>query len=360
MLFGLDIAPSDTASKEKGKLYVAAIPGVGYSLSTKFAVTIGANAGLYTDNADSVNLSTFNSDPTYTTNHQIVVPFQSNIWTSGNEYNILGNWVFYKYPQLTFGLGGHSSASDAEQLEYRYVQLRETVLKKIYTNVYAGIGYALDSRWDITDGGLPGGRISDFERYGGSSNTTASGYTLNVKYDGRQNPINPPEGYYASLVYRNNSPFFGSDGNWQSMILDLRSYYTLSDNSRNVLAFWSYDWFILRGTPSYLDLPASSWDEFANQGRGYIQSRFRGRNLISFESEYRFGITRNGLFGGVVFANAQSVSDWPSNQFTVLHPAVGCGIRFKMNKHDDTNLAIDYGFGLQGSQGVFVNLGEVF
>jgi hypothetical protein len=31
-----------------------------------------------------------------------------------------------------------------------------------------------------------------------------------------------------------------------------------------------------------------------------------------------------------------------------------------MNKHDDTNVAIDYGFGLQGSQGVFVNLGEVF
>ena len=30
MLFGLYIAPSDTASKEKGKLYVAAIPGVGY------------------------------------------------------------------------------------------------------------------------------------------------------------------------------------------------------------------------------------------------------------------------------------------------------------------------------------------
>ena len=45
MLFGLDISSSDTASKEKGTLYVAAIPGVGYSLSTKFAVTIGANAG---------------------------------------------------------------------------------------------------------------------------------------------------------------------------------------------------------------------------------------------------------------------------------------------------------------------------
>lgn len=360
MLFNMDITPSDTVSKEKGKLYVAAIPAAGYSLNTQFAVTIGANGAIYTDNIDSVNLSTFNFNPTYTFKQQILLPFQSNVWTSGNEYNILGNWIFYKYPEVTYGLGGHSSENSAEQLDYRYILFRETVLKRIYTDVYAGVGYDLDYHWDITDGGLAGGGISDFQRYGRTSKSISSGCTLNVMYDGRHNPINPPKGYYASIVYRNNSTFLGSDGNWQSIILDLRSYYKLSTDSRNVLAFWSYNWFILRGTPPYLDLPASSWDTYANQGRGYIQSRFRGRNLISLESEYRFGITHDGLFGGVMFANVQSVSDWPSNKFTVLHPGVGCGIRFKMNKHDDTNLAIDYAFGLQGSQGVFVNLGEVF
>ncbi len=360
MLFNIDLAASDTVSREEGKLYVAALPAVGYSLSTQFAVTIGANAGIYTDDINSVNLSTFNSDPTYTTKHQIVFPFQSNVWTSGNEYNFLGNWVFYKYPELTYGLGGHSSEGDAEQLDYRYVLIRESILKKLFSDVYAGAGYALDHRWNITDGGLAGGGISDFQRYGATSKSISSGFTLTAKYDGRKNAINPPEGYYASVVYRNNSTFLGGEGNWQSMIVDLRSYYKLSADSRNVLAFWSYDWFILRGTPPYLDLPASSWDEYANQGRGYIQSRFRGNNLVSLESEYRFGITHNGLFGGVVFANVQSVSDWPGNQFTVLHPAVGCGIRFKMNKHDDTNVALDFALGLQGSKGIFVNMGEVF
>ena len=360
MLFNIDITSSDTVSKEKGKLYIAALPGAGYSLNTGFAATIGSNAGIYTDDIDSVNLSTFNFNPTYTSKRQILLPFQSNIWTAGNKYDILGNWIFYKYPEMTYGLGGHSSVSAAEQLDYRYLLYREAVLKSIFTDVYAGMGYDLDYHWDITDGGLPGGGISDFQRYGETSKSISSGYTLNVLYDSRQNPINPPQGYYASIVYRNNSTFLGSDENWQSMILDLRSYYKLFADSRNVLAFWSYDWFILRGTPPYLDLPASSWDTYANQGRGYIQSRFRGRNLISLESEYRFGITHDGLFGGVVFANAQSISDWPNNKFTVLHPGVGCGIRIKMNKHDDTNVAIDYAVGLQGSQGVFVNLGEVF
>jgi hypothetical protein len=360
MVLNIDITSSDTVSKEKGTLYVAALPAAGYSLNTETAITIGANAGIFTDDVDSVNLSTFNFNPTYTTKRQILLPFQSNVWTPGNEYDILGNWIYYKYPELTYGLGGHTLESAGEQVDYRYILFRETVLKRIYPDLYAGVGYVLDSHWDITDAGLPGGRISDFQRYGETSKSISSGYTLDLLYDTRQNPINPPKGYYASLVYRNNSTFLGSDGNWQSMILDLRSYFKLSADSRNVLAFWSYDWFVLRGTPPYLDLPASSWDTYANQGRGYIQSRFRGRNLVSLESEYRFGITHDGLFGGVVFANAQSVSDWPSNKFEVLHPAAGCGIRIKMNKHDDTNVAIDYAFGLQGSQGVFVNLGEVF
>ena len=51
-------------------------------------------------------MATFNFNPTYTTKHQILLPFQSNVWTPGNEYDILGNWIYYKYPELTYGLCG--------------------------------------------------------------------------------------------------------------------------------------------------------------------------------------------------------------------------------------------------------------
>jgi hypothetical protein len=64
--------------------------------------------------------------------------------------------------------------------------------------------------------------------------------------------------------------------------------------------------------------------------------------------------------GAVVFSNVQSVSEWPSNQFKALLPGVGAGIRIKLNKYSNTNLALDYGFGAGGSNGIFVNLGEVF
>jgi hypothetical protein len=82
--------------------------------------------------------------------------------------------------------------------------------------------------------------------------------------------------------------------------------------------------------------------------------------MLYLESEYRFGITKNGLFGGVLFANAQSFSGAPSMRLQSVQPGAGAGIRIKLNKKSNTNIAIDYGFGTQGSQGLFVNVGEVF
>jgi hypothetical protein len=66
------------------------------------------------------------------------------------------------------------------------------------------------------------------------------------------------------------------------------------------------------------------------------------------------------LIGGVVFADMQSVSNWPGNKIDAVWPGEGLGIRIKINKHSATNVAVDYAWGSEGSRGFFVNLGEVF
>jgi hypothetical protein len=95
-------------------------------------------------------------------------------------------------------------------------------------------------------------------------------------------------------------------------------------------------------------------------GRGYIQGRFRGKNNLYLESEYRFRILDNGFLGGVVFVNAQSFSEPVTNRFEAINPGWGAGLRIKLNKFSRTNICLDYGFGLHGSGGLFANLGEVF
>jgi hypothetical protein len=82
--------------------------------------------------------------------------------------------------------------------------------------------------------------------------------------------------------------------------------------------------------------------------------------MIDLEAEYRFPILRNGFLGGVVFANVQSFSDFPSNKFTTAAPGWGLGLRVKLNKRSRTNITFDYGFGLHGSNGLTINIGEVF
>jgi hypothetical protein len=131
-------------------------------------------------------------------------------------------------------------------------------------------------------------------------------------------------------------------------------------NSHNVFAVWIYDWFTVNGKAPFLMLPNTGGDPNSNTGRGYIQGRYRGNNMAYAEGEYRFRITKNGMFGGVVFANAQTFSEQATNSFEVIAPAYGFGLRVRLNKFTRTNLAIDYGFGKNGSNGLFVNLGEVF
>ncbi len=347
--------------EKAGKLHYAILPAAGYSSVTGFAVAAAGNAAFYTDNQNSTKLSAIDASVSYTQKNQIILPILSNIWTRKNSFNLLGDWRFYKYPEYTYGLGGHTTLQNKDPLNYSNIIIHEAVLKHIdNTAFYAGLAYNLNYHWNISEAGPTDGGISDFKKYGLTKQSVSSGISVNALFDTRKNSINPSDAVYGSVAFCPNLTMLGSNHNYQSLIVDLRKYFKLSKKSDNVLAFWSYNWFTFNGNVPYLDMPSTGWDPYANMGRGYIQSRFRGKNLLYAEAEYRFGITRNGLVGGVVFANAQSVTDWPSNKFQTIYPAVGTGIRIKVNRDSKTNICIDYALGINGSNGVFINLGEVF
>lgn len=58
----------------------------------------------------------------------------------------------------------------------------------------------------------------------------------------------------------------------------------------------------------------------------YTQGRFRGKDCLYLESQYRFGILRNGLIDGVVFINAQAFTEPTTNGFEAITPGWGGGI----------------------------------
>ncbi len=333
----------------------------GYALVTSFQAVFTGNISFYTDTLRRRKISSLLVNSLYTANKQWIEIANSNIWTKHNRFNLLGDWRFYRFPSYTFGLGSNTSLTKSSKIDYSYVRLYEVAMTKIARNIYAGLGYNLDYHYNITEvqnDSITG--INGMDENGFKTKTFSSGITLNMQYDNRLNANNPQRGSYANIQFRDNLKVTGSDNNWTSLVIDLRHYIPFPKHSGNIIAIWSYEWLTLTGIPPYLDLPCTGWDTYNNTGRGYIEGRFRGTNLIYLETEYRFHITHNGLLGGVVFINSSTLSQPDTQQFGKINLGSGFGLRVKINKQSNTNFVIDFGFGTEGSRGFSFNLNEVF
>ena len=187
----------------------------------------------------------------------------------------------------------------------------------------------------------------------------STGFTLNALFDTRDNSINPYRGFYANGTYRNNLEFLGSNRDWQSVIIDIRKYFRFPRESRNILACWNYDRLSSMANP-----PTSTFRPrigiLIRAPAADISRAGSGAMKFDFESEYRFPLLANGFLGAVVFVNGESFSGLDSHRLQSVQPGWGAGLRVKLNKTSRTNVDIDYGFGEQGSNGLFVNIGELF
>lgn len=357
----------DTLKLQRGQPLVWVLPQIGYSPQNGFLAQVLGNVAFRRPGA---NVSTLVSTLAYTQNNQQLWTNTLNYWLPNNAWNLTADVRLMHYPQATYGLGTLTNTDRVVNMDYEYLRTYATLLRHLAPNFYGGIGLQLDLHWDIQSYDARHERVSISRyAYGVTGRSVSFGPTITLLYDNRPNSINALSGFYANAVFRKNAVRLGSGQSWQSILLDMRKYVPLFRNkSETTLALWSYSFLNISGNPPFLDLPATGWDTSNNTGRGYIQGRFRGKNLLYTEAELRFGITANRLLGGVVFVNAQTVSEpdrtltqtAPAFRFDHVVPAAGLGLRLRMNKLSRTNLAIDYGIGTNGSHGLYFNLGEVF
>jgi outer membrane protein assembly factor BamA len=361
------IPAHDSVGLSRGHRMLLLVPVVGYSQQTNGVVELALNSAFQQPGA---NVSTIVGAAQYTLRNQLIFTLTSALWLPDNRWALLGDWRIMRYPQSTYGLGMFTNTTDdVVSMDYKYFRFYQTVLRRVAPAWYVGAGVQLDDHWGIVSRNRRREvtSISHYP-YGVSGRSLSVGPVLSLLHDGRANAINPQGGYLFNVQYRPNLRALGSDHNFQSMIVEGRLYLHPSPRAANILALWSYNALTLSGNPPFLDLPATGWDMYGNTGRGFIQGRFRGKNLVYGEAEYRYGITRNRLLGGVVFANAQSVTEINYTRgkgesdggFERVVPALGAGLRLNLNKASRTNLAIDYAWGLDGSHGLALNLGEVF
>jgi len=348
--------------KEQKEIYFSILP-----LSTNVpggskALVTSTTAGFYLGPRRTTYISSVTFAPYFNLKGRYGLPIHSSIWLNGNAWNIQGDTRFLVYPQFTWGLGGGQAEADKILVNYDYIRLYQSLYKRVTPFFYAGFGYNMDYYININTNGPVG--LTDFTGYkygtGQGENSFSSGISLNLLYDTRQNSINPIPGAFANLIYRHNTKLLGSDNNTQSLYLDLRKYVSLTETGqKNQFAFWAYYWTTISSGTPYLNLPSIGNDPYQRSGRGIEQNRYRGEGLVYFESEYRRDITANGLFGFVLFANVNSVSQLNSHALAYINPAGGGGLRIKFNKRSGTNICVDYGFS-KGYSDLILALGEAF
>ena len=326
------------------------------------ALVTSTQAGFYLGDKKNTYLSNITFSPSTNLKGQYNVPLSSNIWSAGNKWNFGGDLRYSYIPQDTWGLGGHQEDSNKLRINYSYVRFYANALKRIKPYLFAGIGYNLDYHINIRPENDTA-NIREFTGYqfgtANHSNSFSSGITLNLLYDTRANSINPLPGFFGNVIFRINPVSLGNEDGWYSLYVDTRKYIPFARKGQNVLAIWTYLWTSFGSSSPYLNLPAIGWDSEQRSGRGIYNRRYTGTTLLYLETEYRKDITKNGLFGFVVFANLNSVTEPVTNRFVYLHPAAGAGMRIKFNKNSGTNIGIDYGFSKNYS-GFYFSLGEAF
>lgn len=360
---GFHIHPKKAHAGGHQKVYFSFLPFATKVPGGGSAIVSETTAGFYLSSRKTTSLSTASFYPYLTFVGRFGYSLQTGLWLKGNKWNVLGDTRYLYYPQYTWGLGGNMPEAHKVLVQYSYIRFYQTFLRKIKPYLVAGAGYHIDAHNYIQ---TPNDTLElpAFTGYAIGTKTGSSslstGLSFNILYDGRINAFNPLPGYYANMVYRFSPQFLGSNTNQSSLYFDLRRYLVYSNVKQNMLAFWFFWWTGLNNNTPYLDLPSIGWDPYQQRsGRGFDQNRYRGKGLLYAETEYRKDITDNGLFGYVLFANINSVTEKNSNRYAYLHLAAGAGLRIKFNKSSATNIGIDYGFSKNYS-GLYINLGETF
>jgi hypothetical protein len=101
------MATSDSVGK-KEKLHFGLIGAPGYTQSSGLVGVISGNLAFFVKDKHNLNQSSITMEASYTQYNQALFLISPNIWTTDDKWNLIGDDRIIKYPQYTFGLGGHT------------------------------------------------------------------------------------------------------------------------------------------------------------------------------------------------------------------------------------------------------------
>jgi hypothetical protein len=344
-LFARQSQHTDTTRLSSSGIYP--LPIVFYTPETGVA---GGAAALYLyRDSTSPRASSVTADIIYTQKEQFITEIYGDMYFASGRYRLSSNLTFQKYPNKFFSIGNNTPESSEETYTPRRFFIKTVFCANLSSNLNIGpmIRFENVSMQETTRGGMLSAGVLP-----GSRGGTSAGCGIVANWDSRDNTFAARAGSFyqlTALLYRSA---FGSDFSYDDIQIDARNFFTvLSDH---VIAVQGFGEFIDGSAPF------QSLAKFGGQNllRGYLDGRYRDRNVVSLQTEYRLPVWWR--FGLVGFVGAAQVADrigglaldrfWFSG---------GVGLRFAWNPEEKINLRVDYGAG-SNSSGLYITATEAF
>ncbi len=284
----------------------------------------------------------------YTQKQQISSTLFADVYWGREKNHLVGMMSYAHWPNQFYGIG-NNTPNQAEDYTQRIVVLDLQFLRQVRRGMYAGIQYQfLKSKLTEVE---VGGKLASGDILGSEAGM-ASGIGAIVNWDTRDNIFNASSGSFYQLSARLFHDRLNSDFDFTSYQVDLRHYFPLT--SSHVLAVQGV-MNVINGDPPFYMMSLLGGQ---NLMRGLYEGRYRDKNVIAAQLEYRLTVWRR--VGAVAFAGIGEVTPKIGEfELKSFKNTAGFGLRYQLVPAEKLNLRMDLGWG-KGSSGLYLALTEAF
>ncbi|MGB0312086.1 MAG: BamA/TamA family outer membrane protein [Schleiferiaceae bacterium] len=327
-------------------------PTVAYAPETSWELGV-SSLYVYSANRDLSNrLSEIKAFTFYTLENQYGFWLDHALYTDENKWFFYGRARYQSFPLFYYGIGRETPSEHIALIDGEYTLFRERLLRETLPSLYFGLelDYQGLNRVNYID------TETDFELPEvGAMGSNNLGIGLGLLYNNIHNAMNPREGLYSEWAFMNYNTAAGSDYNMTTYVIDNRIYRPVKENT--VFAAQVYGQFTSGNAP--FNMLALMGGE--SLMRGYYLGRYRDKNLLAGQVEYRilpFEFSKR--WGASVFlAAGQVYGDEYGFNWDQFLPTGGAGIRYLIFPEKDIYTRIDVSFTEEG-RGVYFFIGEAF
>jgi hypothetical protein len=282
---------------------------------------------------------------------------QYGLWLDHALYGDQDKWFFLgreriqRFPLLYFGIGPETSSENPAIIDASAILIRERVLRNITGNLFFGLEVDYQQLYSVNFG-QP--ETNPFALPLGSQGSRNLGFGAGVVYDNRHNPLNTRKGQFTELAFLNYRKLWGSHFDFQGVNFDARMFRPFR---KNVLAIQASGTFMTGDVP-FNQMALLGGDVLM---RGYYAGRYRDRNYLSAQVEYRWlPFSFSKRIGGAAFLAAGAVTPAISEfSFRKILPSGGLGLRYLLFPQKDIFLRFDVGLTAEGLN-FYIYSGEAF